>query len=93
MKIDDYDLIKEAAVAGFADLNKEQKVTAKTIEYIYQRVVEKEMISYADYEDYLNWCEDLGMNLKDKRILYPKDFKKAHDEVQIQYTSLKRKDM
>lgn len=91
LKIDNYELIKKAAVAGFADLNKEQKANAKTIEYIYQRVVEKEMISYVDYEDYLNWCEDLGMNLKDKRILYPKDFKKAHDEAQIQYTLLKEK--
>lgn len=91
LKIDNYEIIKKAAVAGFADLNKEQKVNAKTIEYIYQKVIEKEMISYVDYEDYLNWCEDLGINLKDKRILYPKVFKKAHDEAQIQYTLLKEK--
>lgn len=34
-----------------------------------------------DYSDYIEACIELDMNLKNKSILYPKNFKKAHDHV------------
>ena len=34
------------------------------------------------YLDYLRFCEKLRYNLKDKSILYPKDLKTRHDELQ-----------
>ena len=33
-----------------------------------------------DYADYLGWVEEMGIR-KDKRVIYPKDFQKAHDEL------------
>lgn len=35
---------------------------------------------HSDYYDYLNACENLGFNMSKKSILFPKDFKKAHDK-------------
>lgn len=37
-----------------------------------------------DYKDYLEECEALGFDLKDKRILYPKNLQKAHEQTSIQ---------
>lgn len=91
VKIDDIELIEKAAIAKFFNFREKYKTKPKTIEYVYQKVVEEEMTSCVDYGDYLSWCEDLGMDIKDKRVLYPMDFKKAHDEAQIQYTLLKEK--
>ncbi|MBR1763067.1 MAG: PcfJ domain-containing protein [Eubacterium sp.] len=33
-----------------------------------------------DYCDYFTWCKELRYNLKDEFILFPRDFKAAHDE-------------
>ena len=33
------------------------------------------------YRDYLNFAERLQLNMKDKRVLYPKDIVKSHDEL------------
>ena len=37
-----------------------------------------------DYQDYLKECEDLGHDMTDKRILFPKDLAKAHERTTIQ---------
>lgn len=34
-----------------------------------------------DYLDYINGCEKIGLDINKKDVLFPKDFKKAHDEV------------
>lgn len=36
------------------------------------------------YLDYLRFATELGLNLKNKRYLYPKDLKKAHDDFEKQ---------
>lgn len=37
-----------------------------------------------DYQDYIKECEDLGHDMTDKRILFPKDLAKAHERTTIQ---------
>ena len=34
----------------------------------------------SDYRDYLGFCEQLGYDLKNEFILFPKNFKRAHDQ-------------
>jgi len=34
-----------------------------------------------EYADYLRFADQLGYNMKDKRILYPKDIKREHDRL------------
>lgn len=41
-----------------------------------------------DYGDYLGWINTLGIR-KDKRVIYPKNFGKAHDTVMEQYEEAK----
>lgn len=36
------------------------------------------------YNDYLRFCEELGMPMNDPRILYPKDLHKSHDKMMNQ---------
>ena len=36
--------------------------------------------SERDYYDYLEWCSLLGMNMEDKKVLYPSDPRESHDE-------------
>ena len=37
-------------------------------------------VFFSDYKDYLGFAQLLEYDLKDKNILYPKNFKKAHDD-------------
>lgn len=37
-----------------------------------------------DYRDYLKECEDLGFDMTDKQILFPRDLAKAHERTSVQ---------
>ena len=44
-----------------------------------------------DYSDYLQWCSLLGMDLNDKRILYPDNPTKAHDDALAEKVKLENR--
>lgn len=44
-----------------------------------------------EYRDYIRMCKDLKYDLKDKRILYPKNIKDAHDNILKFYNLNKNK--
>lgn len=74
-KIDDYEMIKKGSLINYqiARLNHDAR---KVINYLLDK-----KYNLLNYEDYLTWCNELGMNMKDKRILYPDDPREAHDRV------------
>lgn len=40
----------------------------------------------SDYFDYVRWIREMGYDMRNEFNLYPKDFKKAHDEKSKEYT-------
>lgn len=45
-------------------------------------------LAAGDYLDYINGCKKIGFDINKKDVLFPKDFKKAHDEVIEQVESV-----
>lgn len=45
------------------------------------------------YRDYLNFAEKLHLNMSDKRMLYPKDIVKSHDELMHQVETVENKEI
>lgn len=45
------------------------------------------------YRDYLDFAEQLKLNMKDKQILYPSNIKEAHDTLLKQIEDIKNKEM
>lgn len=76
---------------------------AKILKYIGKQAVQRrekaginsymanEEIVARDYRDYINECEQLHLDLKDKMILYPKDLQEAHRRTTAQVRFEKNK--
>ena len=45
------------------------------------------------YRDYLDFAERLHLNMKDKRVLYPKDIVKSHDELMRQVETIENQEI
>lgn len=54
----------------------------------YEYLKDKDIGIYADY---LRCCDEIGGNIKDKRVLFPKDLRQAHDEVMAKRTEIRNK--
>lgn len=72
-QIEDYSIIKKGAIINYHNANLKHN-DKKLIKYLYENKV-----NIRDYEDYKRWIEELGMDLKNNRVVYPNNFKKAHD--------------
>lgn len=52
-------------------------------------VTKSEQVEYQNYlsswKDYIGWAKDLKYNLKSQYVLFPKDFKKVHDQTAKAY--------
>lgn len=58
--------------------------------YKLKKYLEKQKIIHErDYFDYARWLEEMGYDMRNEFNLYPKDFKKAHDEKSKEYTRFK----
>lgn len=51
-------------------------------EYFDKQKLVKENIN--EYYDYIEWCIKLKLNLKDRNVLFPKDFMEEHDRIEKQ---------
>lgn len=76
-------------IANFFDGRKEKvfpltdkriRMARKYIENLNQSNPKKYGSYVSDYFDYIDACEELEYNMTSELVLYPKDFKKAHDE-------------
>lgn len=59
----------------------------KAIDYMMRQ---SEAYPLRDYIDYLEWVDELGLRA-DKRTLYPREFKDAHDSLMTTYSDYKHK--
>lgn len=68
------------AMQWINELNKLDQNINKLIHYLHRQ---KQTIDY--YKDYIETAKEIGMNIGDTRVLYPKKLAKAHDDVMEQY--------
>lgn len=66
------------------EINELDLKTNKIVHYLYKQ---KQTIDY--YKDYIETATTIGMNMKDTRVLYPKNLNKAHDDTMKQYETTK----
>lgn len=60
--------------------------------YKVDKYIKKQGIKHdADYFDYIRWLEEMGYDMRNEFNLYPKDFKKAHDDKSKEYVKFKDK--
>ena len=62
-----------------------------TIYKLNKYINKQRIIHDNDYFDYIRWLEEMGYDMRNEFNLYPKDFKKAHDEKAKEYTRFKDK--
>lgn len=63
-----------------------------TTVYKLKKYIDKQRIFHdMDYFDYIRWLEEMGYDMRNEFNLYPKDFKKAHDDKSKEYTRFKDK--
>lgn len=61
-----------------------------TTVYKLKKYINKQRIIHdRDYFDYIRWLEEMGYDMRNEFNLYPKDFKKAHDDKSKEYTRFK----
>ena len=68
----------------------EKMIPYTTFHQIYKRYKynSREIIERY-YEDYFNMCKDLGFDMKSTFVLFPKNIKKAHDDLTLYYNEKK----
>lgn len=60
--------------------------------YKVKKYIDKQQIIHdRDYFDYIGWLEKMGYDMRNEFNLYPKDFKKAHDDKSKEYTRFRDK--
>lgn len=61
----------------------------RLLRYAMKEEDRNEKICLRDYLDYYEECRDLGKNLSDKDVIFPADFKKAHEHASKELVALK----
>ncbi len=62
-----------------------------TIYRINKYINRQKIIHDRDYFDYIRWLEEMGYDMRNEFNLYPRDFKKAHDDKSKEYIRFKDK--
>lgn len=87
-EIKDYDLIKY--IAEQIEIFKEIKEMTNIDLVKLKEYLDNEKFNYNvvyEYYDYIRFAQELGLNLKDKNILYPKNLIEEHDKLYLQITT------
>lgn len=60
--------------------------------YKLDKYINKQKIKHdRDYFDYIRWLEEMGYDMRNEFNLFPRDFRKAHDDKSKEYTRFKDK--
>lgn len=62
-----------------------------TIYKVAKYVNRSHVTNQRDYFDYIQWIQEMGYDMRNEFNLYPKDFKKAHDEKSKEYVKFQDK--
>lgn len=60
-----------------------------TLYKLKKYIVQQKITHDKDYFDYIDWLKEMNYNMKNEFNIYPKDFRKAHDEMSKQYVRFK----
>ncbi len=86
-KIEDIGLLRHLStfLHAFEIINNDYHIDIDKIVNYFLKKENHEFGMLHEYRDYLKCCKELGFNLKDKKVLFPKDLMKEHDKVFKQY--------
>ena len=62
-----------------------------TLHKLHRYISEQDITHTQDYFDYTEWLEKMGYDMRNEFNLYPKNFKKAHDDKSKEYIKFKDK--
>lgn len=93
LKWDEFEELRLIHDVGYADIYKMYiDVMKYTTLHKLRRYINRQKIMHdRDYFDYIGWLEEMGYDMKNEFNLFPKNFKKAHDEMSRQYIRFKDK--
>ncbi len=88
---EDFDILRYIQDDGYNEMYKKYlDMRQYTTIYKLNKYIHKQRIIHdRDYFDYIRWLEEMGYDMGNEFNLYPKDFKKAHDDKAKEYTRFK----
>ena len=88
---EDFDILRYIHDDGYDRMyEKYLDMRRYTTVYKLKKYIDKQKIFHdRDYFDYIRWLEEMGYDMRNEFNLYPKDFKKAHDDKSKEYTRFK----
>lgn len=89
----EFDILRYVHDAGYNNMyEKYLDMRQYTTIYRLKKYIDKLGIKHQiDYFDYAKWIREMGYDMKNEFNLYPKDFKKAHDEKSAEYVKFQDK--
>lgn len=93
LKWDEFSSLRYIHDNGYVDMYKKYiDFMQYTTLYKLRKYISTQKISHSqDYFDYAGWLEKMGYDMRNEFNLFPKNFKKAHDEMSKQYMKFKDK--
>lgn len=93
LKWDEFSSLRYIHDNGYVDMYKKYiDFMQYTTLYKLRKYISVQKISHSqDYFDYAGWLEKMGYDMRNEFNLFPKNFKKAHDEMSKQYMKFKDK--
>lgn len=93
LKWNDFEKLRWIQDVGYVGIYKEYiDLMHYTTLHKLSRYIREQNIAYEhDYFDYTGWLEKMGYDMRNEFNLYPKDFKKAHDDKLKEYVKFKDK--
>lgn len=93
LKWDEFSALRHISENGYVDIYKKYIDFMKytTLHKLCKYIGTQNISHSQDYFDYASWLEKMDYNMKNEFNLFPKDFKKAHDEMYKQYIKFKDK--
>lgn len=89
----DFDRLKYVQDDGWSDMYKKfiDFMEYTTLHKLQSYMVKQKILHENDYFDYGNWLLEMGYDMKNEFNLFPKNFKKTHDDMSKQYIRFKDK--
>lgn len=89
----DFDILRYVHDDGYSKMyEKYLDMRRYTTVYKVDKYIHKQKILHdRDYFDYIRWLEEMGYDMRNEFNLYPRDFKRAHDEKSAEYVKFQDK--
>lgn len=93
LKWDEFNELRYIQDNGYLDMYKNyiDLMEYTTLHKLCRYISEQKITNAHDYFDYTGWLEEMGYDMRNEFNLYPKDFKKSHDEKSKEYVKFQDK--